>query len=233
MSRSPQQRLAPEKHCRHACLAGIAWLAFGFGHARAASITETSPFTIQTPLAANLPAQTVTVSTPQFDPALGTFQSGTTVITGTTSIALEFFNTGAGGAYDVILTDTLTSGGIPGLFEQELTGILPPGQAAYITPPQNFAFGPVERSDPASLVVGTGTWSQLFSLPFPVLTVNQGPAAILPGGVINGSSVTTYTYVPAVTAVPEPKSVFVLVLSLALGFITRNRNIRHCRRSTV
>ena len=111
MSRFQQPSLAKRRRCQRAWLAGIGWLAFGFGSARAAAITETVPFTIQAPLAANLPAQTVNVSTPQFNSALGTFESGTTAITGTTSIALEFFTTGAGGPYDVLLSDTLTLGG--------------------------------------------------------------------------------------------------------------------------
>ena len=96
-----------------------------------------------------------------------------------TSIALEFFNTGAGGPYDIVLSDTLSLDGIPGLFEQELTGIVPADQPAFITPAAMFPFGPVDRSDPAGVVAGSGTWNQLFSLPFPSLTVKEGPPAVL------------------------------------------------------
>jgi hypothetical protein len=204
-------------------LAAAAWLVFAAGGARAATIIETTPFTIQAAAAVNLPAQTVNVSTPQFNPALGTFESGATTIAGTTGIALEFFNTGAGGPYDVFLVDTLTLAGIPGLFGEELTGIVPANQVAFISPPATFAFGPVDRSDPAGLVVGTGTWNQLFSLPFPLLTVKQGPAAVLPAIIISGSSVTTYTYTPAIAAVPEPRTTCILALLFGFGFVARNR----------
>jgi hypothetical protein len=202
-------------------LAGIAWLSFALAAARAATITETVPFTIQAAAAANLPAQTVNVSTLQFNPALGTFDSGATTIIGTTSIALEFFNTGAGGPYDVVVSDTLSLQGIPGLFIQQLTGVVPANQAAFISPPATFPFGPVDRSDPAGLVVGSGTWNQLFSLPFPSLTAKQGPAAVLPAIIISGSSVTTYTYTPAIAPVPEPRSTSVLALLFGCSFVTR------------
>jgi hypothetical protein len=209
-------------HHGRTLLAGIGWLAFALGGARAATITETVPFTIQAAAASNLPAQTVNVSTPQFNPALGTFESGTTTITGTTGIALEFFNTGVGGLYDVIVSDTLTLQGIPGLFIQELTGVVPANQPAFILPVATFPFGPVDRSDPAELVVGSGTWNQLFSFPFPSLVVKQGPAAVLPAIMISGSSVTTYTYTPAIAPVPEPRSASLLALLFGCGFVTRN-----------
>jgi hypothetical protein len=197
-------------------LMAIAWLACAAGAARAATITETIPFTIQSAAATNFPPQTINVSTPQFNPALGTFENGATTITGAATIALEFFNTGAGGPYDVFLTDTLSLAGIPGLFGEELTGILPANQPAFIVSPVTFPYGPVDRGDPAELVVGTGTWNQLYSLPFASLTVKQGPSAILPAIVISGSSVTTYTYTPATTAVPEPRTAGVLALLLGL-----------------
>lgn len=204
-------------------LAAVAWFAFTAGAARPATITETTAFTIQSPAASNLAPQTVNVSTPQFNPALGTFESGATTITGTTGIGLEFFNTGAGGPYDILLSDTLTVGGVPGLFIEELTGTIPADQAAFITPTATFPFGPVDRSDPAAVVVGTGTWNQLFSLPFPSLTIKEGPAAVLPGIIISGSSVTTYTYTPTTAAVPEPRSFCMLALLLGFAFVARNR----------
>jgi hypothetical protein len=189
-----------------ALLAGMAWLAFAAGVAQPATITETAPFTILAPATSNLTPQTMNVSTPQFNPALGTFESGTTTITGTVSTALEFFGTGAGGPYDIFVTDTLSVAGIPGLFGQELTGTVPADQPVFILP-VTIPFGPVDRGDPAELVVGSGTWSQLFSLPFPSLTVNQTPAPVLvPGLMISGSSVTTYTFAPVVAPVPEPAS---------------------------
>jgi PEP-CTERM motif-containing protein len=188
-------------------LAGMAWLAFVVGSAQGATITETTAFTIQAPAASNLAVTALNVGTPQFNPTLGTFESGTTVISGTTSIDLEFFNTGAGGAYDVLVSDTLSLTGIPALFIEELTGTIPANQVAFIAPPVTFPFGPVERGDPAGLVVGPGTWNQLFSLPFPSLTIKQGPTALLPAIIISGSSVTTYSYTPAVAPVPEPASV--------------------------
>jgi hypothetical protein len=202
--------------------AGIVWLAVALGTARAASITETAPFTIQSPASANLPAQTVNVSTPQFNPALGTFEGGATTITGTIGIALEFFNTGAGGPYDLLLKDTLSLAGIPALFGEELTGVLPANQPAFIVAPATFPFGPVDRSDPPELVVGAGTWNQLFSLPFPSLTVNQGPAAVLPAVIISGVSVTTYTYTPAMASVPEPRFSFVLAWLFGCGVVVTN-----------
>lgn len=203
-------------------LAAVAWFAFAAaGAARATTITETVPFQIQAPAASNLPPQTVNVSTPQFNPALGTFESGATAITGTTSIALEFFTTGAGGPYDILLSDTLTLGGVPGLFIEELTGTVPAGQAAFIAPAATFPFGPVDRSDPAAVVVGSGTWNQLFSLPFPSLTIKEGPAAVLPAIIISGSSVTTYSYTPATAAVPEPQSSCMLALLLGFAFLAK------------
>lgn len=208
--------------CERALLAGIASLAFAAGATRAATITETVPFTILAPAASNLPPQTLNVSTAEFNPALGTFESGATTISGATSIALEFFNTGAGGAYDVLLSDTLSLAGIPGLFIEELTGIVPADQGAFITPAATVRFGPVNRSDPAELVVGSGTWSQLLSLPFPSLTLKQGPAAVLPGVMISGSSLTTYTYTPVVAAVPEPRTSGALTFLLGLGFVAKN-----------
>jgi hypothetical protein len=208
-----------KKKCARALLA---WLAFAAGGARAATITETAPFTIQAPAAANFPAQTVTVSTPQFNPALGTLESATTTITGTINTALEFFSTGASGPYDIFVTDTLSLAGIPGLFGQELTGAVPAAQPVFVSP-VTFPFGPVDRSDPPELVVGAGTWNQLFSLPFPSLTVIQSPAPVLlPGMIISGSSVTTYTYTPAAVPVPEPRSSLVLALLLGCGFAARN-----------
>ncbi len=215
--------------CGRTLLAGIASLALVAGSARAAAITETSPFTIQTPAAANLSPQTVNVSTPKFNPTLGIFESGTTTITGTTGIAFEFFNTGAGGAYDIVVSDTLSLGGIPGLFVQELAGIVPAGQAAFISPPATFPFGPVDRSDPPELVAGSGKWNQLFSLPFPSLTVKHSPAAVLPGIIISGSSVTTYTYTPAIAAVPEPRSSCMLGLVLGFGFVVREWRARRVK----
>lgn len=200
----------------------IWWSILDVGNARAATITETVPFTIQAPFAGNQAAGTLHVLTPQFNPALGTLQSGTTTITGSTSIALEFFDTMAGGAYDVLVSDTLTVGGIPGLFVEELTGVLPANQATFITPGANFPFGPVDRSDPAVVVVGSGTWDQVFSLPFPSLTVKLGPTTIIPGIVINGSSVTTYTYTPAMAPAPEPRWAGVLALFFASALVVRN-----------
>jgi hypothetical protein len=206
-----------------ALLVGMAWLAFAAGAARAATITETTAFTIQAPAASNLPPQTVNVSTPQFNPALGTFESGATTITGTTGIGLEFFNTGAGGPYDILLSDTLSLGGIPGLFIEELTGTIPADQPAFIAPTATFPFGPVDRSDPAGVVVGSGTWNQIFSLSFPSLTIKEGPAAVLPAIIVSGSSVTTYTYTTATTAVPEPRSFFMPALLFGFAFIAKNR----------
>jgi hypothetical protein len=201
MERSPKF-MKIGRHGR-AWLAGTTW-AFALGSAQGATITETTAFTIQAPAASNLAVAAMDVGTPQFNPTLGTFESGATVITGTASIALEFFNTSAGGAYDVLVSDTLSLAGIPGLFIDELTGIVPANQVAFISPPATFPFGPVERGDPAGLVVGSGMWNQLFSLPFPSLTIKQGPAAILPATIISGSSVTTYSYTPAIAPVPEP-----------------------------
>jgi hypothetical protein len=129
-----------------AFLGGIAWLAFAIGGARGASIIETVPFTILAPTAANLPPLTVDVSTPQFNPSLGTLESATTTISGTTSSALEFFNTGAGGLYDIFVEDTLTLAGIPGLFGQELTGIVPADQAVYLARNVSFWSGGPRRS---------------------------------------------------------------------------------------
>ncbi len=222
MSRVKQCQFVKTGQCRRNLLAGIAWLALAFGSARGATITETAPFTIQAPSAGNLAAQTLNVSTPQFNPSLGTFETGNTTISGTTSIGLEFFSTGAGGPYDVLLSDTLSIGGIPGLFVEDLTGTLPAGQPAYITPTVTFPFGPVDRSDPAELVVGSGTWNQLFSLPFPSLSVKEGPGGVLPGVIVVGSSVTTYTYTPAGTAVPEPRCSSMVALLLACVFAVRN-----------
>jgi hypothetical protein len=202
----------------------LAGLAFAIGVAHATTITATAPFSIQAPAASNLPPQTVNVATPQFNPALGTFESGATTISGTTSIGLEFFNTGAGGAYDVVLSDTLSLGGIPAFIVEELTGTVPADQAAFITPTVMFPFGPVDRSDPAVLVGGSGTWDQLFSLPFPSLTVNQSPAGgVLPGIIVSGSSATTYTYTPAIAPAPEPRSFCVLALLFGFGFGLRRR----------
>jgi len=206
---------------RYASLGAVAFIAYAVGVARATSITEAVPFTILASSAANFPAQTVSVSTPQFNPTLGTLESATTTITGTTSSALEFFATGAGGPYDILLTDTLSLAGIPALFGQELTGALPAGQPVF-TVPVTFSFGPVDRSDPAELVVGSGTWNQLFSLPVPSLTITQSPASVLvPGLMISGSSVTTYTYTPATAAVPEPRSGGVLASLFGFGLMAR------------
>ena len=210
----------------HALLAGAAWLAIAVGSARGASITETVPFTILAPSGANLPAQTINVSTPQFNPALGTFEGGATTITGTVDAALEFFTTGAGGSYDVFLSDTLSLAGIPGLFGQELTGVVPADQTVF-TVPVTIPFGPVDRGDPPELVVGSGTWNQLYSLPFPSLTVKQSPGSVLvPGLMISGSSVTTYTYTAATAAVPEPRFGGVLALFFGFGLMARNWRTR-------
>jgi hypothetical protein len=197
-----------------ALLVAIASFGFALGSARGASITETVPFMILAPATANSPAQTLTVSTPQFNPMLGTFDSGTTTIAGTVSTALEFFSTGAGGTYDILLTDALSLAGIPGFFGTELTGTLPANQTVF-TVPVTLPFGPVDRGDPPELVVGSGTWNQLFSLPFPSLTINESPATVLvPGLVVSGSSVTTYNYTPVTAAVPEPRSSCAVALLL-------------------
>jgi hypothetical protein len=206
-----------------ALLARIAWLAFAMGGARGASIIETVPFTILAPAAANLPPQTVNVPTPQFNPSLGTLESATTSITGTISTALEFFNTGASGPYDIFLTGTLSLAGIPGLFGQELTGIVPADQAVF-TSPTTFPFGPVYRGDPAELVVCSGSWNQLFSLPFPFFTIKHSPAPVLVLGMsITGSSVTTYTYTPVTAAAPESRFLFVPALLFASVLEAWNR----------
>ena len=215
------------KQRKYTLLAGMAWLALGSGTASAAEITETIPFTINAPAGTNLPPQTANVLTPQFDPALGTFQSGTTTITGTISMGLEFFSTGAGGPYDVLVDDTLGLGGIPGRFVEELTGTVPANQVAFITPGMTFPFGPVSRGDPAVQVIGTGTWNQVFSLPFPSLTLKQSPSSVLPGILITGTSVTTYAYTPAVTAIPEPRLAGVLAIVLGGSFIAAKRNKIH------
>ena len=193
-----------------------------FGRCEASVITETVPFTISAPLASNLPVPTVNVSTPQFDPALGTLQSAATTITGSIGIAFEFFNTGAGAPYDILVTDTLSLAGIPGLFVEDVTGAIPAGQAAFITPPVTFPFGPVDRSVPLQVASGVGTWNQLYSLPFPALTINAGPAVALPAIFITGSSVTTYTYSPAATPVPEPRGSYLLGACLAFCMLVRN-----------
>jgi hypothetical protein len=199
---------------RGALLVAIASIGFAVRSAHGASITETVPFMILAPATANSPAQTITVSTPQFNPMLGTFDSGATTIAGTVSTALEFFSTGAGGSYDILLTDTLSLAGIPGLFGDELTGTLPTNQTVF-TVLVTFPFGPVDRGDPPEVVVGSGTWDQLFSLPFPSLTINQSPAAVLvPGLVITGTSVTTYNYTSAAVAIPEPRSSWAVALLL-------------------
>jgi hypothetical protein len=211
------------RHWKHALSVGMVWLALGLINASGAEIMETVPFTINAPLATNLPPQVVNVLTPQFNPALGTFQSGMTTITGTINIGLEFFNTGAGGPYDVLVDDTLSLGGIPGRFVVELTGAVPANQTAFITPGMTFPFGPVDRGDPAAQVVGIGTWNQTLSLPFPSLTVRQGSPNVLPGILITGSSVTTYAYTPAVTPVPEPRLTGILAAVLGIGLIAVNR----------
>ena len=61
------------------------------GGVRAATTTELTPFTIPAPAAANLPPQTLSVSTPQFNATLGTLVSATTTISGTVDAAAEFF----------------------------------------------------------------------------------------------------------------------------------------------
>jgi hypothetical protein len=127
-------------------LAGIAWLGFAIAGARGASIVETVPFTILAAVAANLPPQTLNVSTPQFNPILGTLQSATTTITGTVNAALEFFSTGAGGSYDIFLTDTLSLAGIPGLFGQELRGAIPADQPVFILPVPMLGYFPEAAS---------------------------------------------------------------------------------------
>lgn len=210
--------------CRHAWLGAVACIAFAGGIAPCASITETVPFIILAPGALNLPAQTVIVPTPQFNPMLGTLQGATTTIAGTISTALEFFTTGAGGQYDVLLTDTISLAGIPALFGQELTGAIPAGQPVFALP-VTFPFGPVDRSDPAELVFGSGTWNQLFSLPYPSLVVTQSPATavLVPGLMISGTSVTTYAYTPATAAIPEPRSAALIALIFALGLVARNK----------
>jgi hypothetical protein len=216
-------------HCWRTFLAGILWLAFAVGGAQAATITETAPFTILAPASANSPAQTVNVSTPQFNPTLGTLESATTTIIGTVSTALEFVSTGAGGPYDILVTDTLSLAGIPGLFGQELTGAVPADQPVF-TLPVTFPFGPVDRGDPAELVVGAGTWNQLYSLPFPSLTVKQSPVPVLvPGMMISGSSVTTYTYTPAIASVPEPRFSLILALLFGFGFVVSGLRMRRAK----
>jgi hypothetical protein len=208
--------------CGHASLALIASLAFGVGGARGASITETVPFTILAPAGANSTAQTINVSTPQFNPMLGTFEGGTTTISGTVDTALEFFSTGAGGPYDIFLSNTLNLAGIPGLFGQEVTGSVPANQTVF-TLAVTIPFGPVDRGDPPELVSGSGTWNQLFSLPFPSLTINQSPASVLiPGMMISGSSVTTYTYTPAIAAIPEPRFGGAIMLLFGCGLVVTN-----------
>ena len=205
-------------------LAGIAWMTFCTGAVRGTSMVETVPFTILAPTASNQPPQSIEVLTPQFNPSLGTLESATTTISGTINTALEFFNTGAGGSYDVFVSDTLSLGGIPGLFGQELTGVVPADQPVF-TAPVTFPFGPVDRGDPSELVLGSGTWSQLFSLPFPTLAVNQTPATVLvPGMSITGSSVTTYTYTPVTT--PEPRLMFLPALVFAGTVRVWNRRRR-------
>lgn len=208
-------------HSARVLVAGSVCFAWALGSARAATITETTPFTILAPATANLPAQTINVSTPQFNPALGTFEGGATTITGTVSTALEFFSTGAGGPHDVFLSDTLSVSGIPGLFGGELTGIVPADQPVF-TSAVTIPFGPVGRGDPADLAVGTGTWNQVFSLPSPSLIVMQSPATVIvPGLMVSGSSVTTYTYLAATTPVPEPRSFGVLASIFGFGFSVR------------
>ena len=145
-------------------LGAIACSVFAAGIARGASITETMPFTILAPSAANLPAQTVIVSTPQFNPTLGVLDSATTTISGKTNTALEFFATGAGGPYDILLFDTLSLAGIPALFGQELTGTL-----AVFVLPVTIPFGPVDRTDPAQLVVGQERGTNFSAFPSPRL----------------------------------------------------------------
>jgi hypothetical protein len=194
-------------------LAGISWLALAIGGAQGASIIETVPFSILAPTTSNLPPQTLNVSTPQFNPSLGTLETATTTIAGTVDIALEFFSTGAGGPYDIFLSDTLSLNGIPGLFGEELTGTVPANQGVF-TAPVTIPFGPVDLFfGPAGAVVGSGTWNQLYSLPFPSFTVLQSPGPVLvPGLMVSGSSVTTYTYTPVTATVPEPRFPFVPAL---------------------
>jgi hypothetical protein len=178
------------------------------------------------PTGVNLPPQTLNVLTLQFNPTLGTLESAATTISGTVSTALEFFSTGAGGPFDILLTDTLGLAGIPGMFGQELTGIVPANQPVF-TIPVTIPFGPVDRGDPPELVVGAGTWDQLFSLPFPSLAITQSPATVLvPGMSITGLSVTTYNYTPAVAAVPEPRFAGALALLFGFGLVARNWRIK-------
>ena len=213
---------------RHALVGAVACIAFLGRFARGASITETVPFTILAPDGINFPAQTVNVPTAKFNSKLGTFESASTTITGITSTGLEFFTTGSGGPYNILLTDTISLGGIPAQFGQELTGTVPADQPVF-TLPVTFPFGPVGRSDPAELVVGSGTWNQLFSLPSPSLVITQSPATVLvPGLIISGSSVTTYTYTPVTTPVPEPGTEAVLALLFGFGFVARERTC--CKR---
>lgn len=208
-------------------LVGIVWLAFAIGGARGASITETVPFSILAPAAANLPPQTLNVSTPQFNPLLGTLESAITTITGTVDAALEFFSTGAGGPYDIFLTDTLSLNGVPGLFGGALTGTVPANQPAFVAP-VTFSFGPVGLFfGTAGPFVGSGTWNQVYSLPFPSFTITQSPGPVLvPGLMVSGSSVTTYTYTPVTATAAEPRFMLVPALLLAgvLEIWNRRRN---------
>jgi hypothetical protein len=188
-------------------------------------MTEAVPFTI-------LAGQNLNVFTPQFNPSLGTLESATTIVGGTTSTALEFFSTGAGGPYDILVTDTLSVGGVPGLFGQELTGTVPANQPVF-TLPVTFLFGPLERGDPPELgLVGSGSWNEIFSLPSPSLTIKQSPApVIIPGLSVSGASVTTYTYTPAMIAVPEPRSFGVLAVLFGFGVVVRNGGLRRAQRA--
>jgi hypothetical protein len=182
-----------------------------------ATITEVVPFSILAPLASNFPPQTVTISTPQFNPALGTLVSAATTITGVASSDLEFFSTGAGGLFDVILSDALSFA----VFGQELTSTLPANQAVFNFP-VTIPFGPLDKTDPIAAIVGTGTWDQLFSLPYPSLAVKRSPASVLvPGLSLAATSLTSYTYKLAIAAVPEPRLVsipgmLILVIVVAL-----------------
>lgn len=197
-------------------------LAFLSGSVQAATFTETVPFTILAPSAANFPPQTVAVSTPKFNPSLGTLTATGTSVTGTVNTDLEFFSTGAGGSFDIILSDALSLA----VFEQDLTGTVPANQAVFDVPVK-IPFGPLDRTNPLAAVVGTGTWDQVFSLPYPSLSIKQSPAtALVPGLALTGTSVTTYTYTPAIAAVPEPRFILIpgLLFAAIVATLTKDWN---------
>jgi hypothetical protein len=220
----------------------VAALCAAAGAARAATLTVTDPFSIDTTSAPGAPSS-VTLSFAQFNAGLGTLtgvnvaltgaadavlsfvNNSPTVITfsnGTSSTSLQLSGAGLATASSATLTSAVASGQIngsaasPGFAYTYFDGTAAPVNLGGAVAGASLAAYLGSGTDTLSAAFGAGPSSASFASPGPPLFAGVGG-----GGQASGNVTITYTYTP----VPLPAALWLLLSALGgLGAMFERRS---------